>query len=170
VGASLLAMVVNDNAGCLNACGAWTFFASKLAPTAAAYNSTARPAGRPPRDALAVHAPSRGRVEVLRSGQTGMDAGLAAAGHGWPMAAGPRSRTGARACRAIARHRTKGAKPFGYFGPGRAGPKVTRRKGGTVSGRYRNNGYVHQQEQSRPGGRHREQARSHKGYAQIRRP
>jgi hypothetical protein len=47
--------------------------------------------------ALAVHAPSRGRVEVLRSGQPGMDAGLAAPGHGWPMAAGPRSRTGARA-------------------------------------------------------------------------
>jgi len=44
--------------------------------------------------------PPRGRVEVLRSGQPGMDAGLAAAGHGWPMAAGPRSRTGARACRA----------------------------------------------------------------------
>ncbi len=45
-------------------------------------------------------APSRGRVEVLRSGQPGRDAGLAAPGHGWPMAAGPRSRTGARACRA----------------------------------------------------------------------
>jgi hypothetical protein len=29
-------------------------------------------------------------VEVLRSGQPGMDAGLAAPGHGWPMAAGPR--------------------------------------------------------------------------------
>ena len=50
--------------------------------------------------AFAVHAPSRDRVEVLRSGQPGMDAGLAAPGHGWPMAAGPRSRTGARACRA----------------------------------------------------------------------
>jgi hypothetical protein len=61
-------------------------------------------------------APSRGRVEVLRSGQPGKDAGLAAPGHGWPMAAGPRSRTGARACRATARHRTSGAKPFGYFG------------------------------------------------------
>ena len=46
--------------------------------------------------AVAVVAPSRGRVEVLRSGQPGMDAGLAAPGHGWPMAAGPRSRTGAR--------------------------------------------------------------------------
>ncbi len=60
--------------------------------------------------AVAVVAPSRGRVEVLRSGQPGKDAGLAAPGHGWPMAAGPRSRTGARVCRATARHRTKGAK------------------------------------------------------------
>ncbi|MCP1517852.1 hypothetical protein J2Y74_002162 [Pseudomonas migulae] len=50
--------------------------------------------------AVAVVAPSRGRAQVLRSGQPGMDAGLAAPGHGWPMAAGPRSRTGARACRA----------------------------------------------------------------------
>ena len=50
--------------------------------------------------AVAVVAPLRGRVEVLRSGQPGMDAGLAAPGHGWPMAAGPRSRTGARVCRA----------------------------------------------------------------------
>ena len=47
-----------------------------------------------------VYAPSRGRVEVLRSGHRGKDAAVAAPGHGWPMAAGPRSRTGARACRA----------------------------------------------------------------------
>jgi len=33
VGASLLAMDVNDDAGCLNQCGVWAFFASKLAPT-----------------------------------------------------------------------------------------------------------------------------------------
>jgi hypothetical protein len=84
-----------------------------------------------------MHRP-RGRVEVLRSGQPGMDAGLAAPGHGWPMAAGPRSRTGARACRALARHRTKGAKAFGYF----ALFKVTRRKGGTNSSHYRRNGYT----------------------------
>ncbi len=29
----MLAMVVNDNAGCLNACGVLGFFASMLAPT-----------------------------------------------------------------------------------------------------------------------------------------
>ena len=90
------------------------------------------------------HRPPRGRVEVLRSGQPGMDAGLAAPGHGWPMAAGPRSRTGARACRALARHRTTGAEAFGYF----ALFKVTRRKGGTDSGRYRSNGYACTQSQS----------------------
>jgi hypothetical protein len=36
VGASLLAMDVNDNAGCLDDRVAWTSFASKLAPTLAA--------------------------------------------------------------------------------------------------------------------------------------
>ena len=88
--------------------------------------------------AFAVHAPSRGRAEVLRSGQPGMDAGLAAPGHGWPMAAGPRSRTGARAWRALASHRTKGARALGYL----ALLQVTRRKGETISGRYRKNGYA----------------------------
>jgi hypothetical protein len=40
----------------------------------------------------------------------------------------------------------QGQEPFGYFGPGRAGfSKVTRRKGGTISRRYRSNGYVHPQ-------------------------
>jgi len=89
-------------------------------------------------------APSRGFVPVLHSGQPGMDAGLAAYGHGWPIAVGPRSRTGARECRALARHRTKGARALGYLGPGGAPLfQVTRHKGGTVSGRYRSNGYVH---------------------------
>ena len=63
-------------------------------------------------------APSGGRVEVLRSGQPGMDAGLAAHGQGWPIAAGPRSRTGARERRALARGRTPGRDllvPFGAF-------------------------------------------------------
>jgi hypothetical protein len=110
--------------------------------------------------AFAVHAPSRGRVEVLRSGQPGMDAGLAAPGHGWPMAAGPRSRTGARVCRATARHRTKGARAlwllWGFS-------KVTRCKSGTLSGRYRRNGYVHPQNPHRLTQSLREQARSHRG-------
>ncbi len=91
--------------------------------------------------AFAMHAPSRGRAEVLRSGQPGMDAGLAAHGHGWPIAAGPRSRTGARACRAWARHRTKGAKALWLLS---RSSKVTRRKGGTIGSRYRKNGYVPQ--------------------------
>ena len=90
-------------------------------------------------------APWGGRVEVLRSGQPGMDAGLAAPGPGWPMAAGPRSRTGARVCRAMARHRTKGARALGYLGLF----QVTRRKGETISSRYRTNGYVLIRNQSR---------------------
>ena len=92
--------------------------------------------------AVALVAPSRGRVEVLRSGQPGMDAGLAAHGQGWPIAACPRSRTGARACRALARHRTKGARAlwllWGFS-------KVTRRKGETASRRNPKNGYAHGQ-------------------------
>jgi len=84
--------------------------------------------------AVAVVAPSRGRVEVLRSGQPGMDAGLAAPGQGWPMAAGPRSRTGAR-------HRTKGARALGYLGLF----QVTRRKGETASRRNQKNGHAHGQ-------------------------
>ena len=89
--------------------------------------------------AVAVVAPSRGRVEVLRSGQPGMDAGLAAHGQGWPIAAGPRSRTGARVWRALASHRTKGARALGYLGLF----QVTRCKSETNSSRYRRNGYVH---------------------------
>src|SRR5690349_13670996 len=50
----------------------------------------------------------------------------------------PRSRAGARACRALARHRTPGARALGYLGLF----QVTRRKGETLSGRYRRNGYV----------------------------
>src|SRR6218665_1282723 len=67
-----------------------------------------------------------------------MDAGLVALGHGWPIAAGPRSRTGARACRAPARHRTPGARALGYLGLF----QVTRCKSETIGGRYGRNGYV----------------------------
>jgi len=51
---------------------------------------------------------------------------------------GPRSRTGARACRTWAWHRPKGARALGYLGLF----QVTRRKGGTASRRYRKNGYA----------------------------
>ncbi len=88
--------------------------------------------------AFDLSAPSRGRAQVLRSGQPGMDAGLAAHGQGWPIAAGPRSRTGARAWRALARHRTKGARALGYLGLF----QVTRRKGETNSRHHHRNGYV----------------------------
>ncbi|OOG86241.1 hypothetical protein B0E42_12115 [Pseudomonas sp. A25(2017)] len=70
-----------------------------------------------------------------------MDAEVAALGHGWPFAA------------------AHGAMPsFGHTEPRRGAkwwgkallvtfgalPKVTRRQGGTLSGRYRRNGYTHQ--------------------------
>ena len=50
--------------------------------------------------------------------------------------------------------------PLGWAGTP-AFAKVTRCKGGTVSGRYCRNGYVHLREIGRLSGRHREQARSH---------
>jgi len=64
-------------------------------------------------------------VEVLRSGQPGMDAGLAAHGHGWPIAAGPRSR-GPERGHAEPRRGTerKGQKRFGYFRAFRKWPAV----------------------------------------------
>jgi hypothetical protein len=48
------------------------------------------------------------------------------------------------------------------------GAQVPRRKGETISGRYRRNGYVHQQEIGRLSGRHREQARLPHGFGYIR--
>ena len=56
-----------------------------------------------------------GRPQALRSGHLGMDAEVAALGHGWPFAAGPRSNAFVQACRALARHRVVGQKRFGYF-------------------------------------------------------
>ncbi|PMZ85107.1 hypothetical protein C1X61_29130 [Pseudomonas sp. FW215-T2] len=49
VGASLLAMDVNDDAGCLNAHVVLAFFASKLAPTGGTRSFVVRSAVRPPR-------------------------------------------------------------------------------------------------------------------------
>ena len=59
-------------------------------------------------------APSGGREEVLRSGPPGMDAGRAAMGQGWPVAACPRSGTGTREPER-SEGRTPGASLFGYF-------------------------------------------------------
>ncbi|MCP1517366.1 hypothetical protein J2Y74_001676 [Pseudomonas migulae] len=164
VGAGLPAMDVNDDAGCLNQRGVWAFFAGKPAPTGNPIRFCFSPLIRPSVSSpsafdLEVYAPSRGRAQVLRSGQPGKDAGLAAPGHGWPMAAGPRSRTGARAWRALARHRTKGARAlwllWGFS-------KVTRCKSETISSRDRSNGYVHPQKTNRLTRSHRRQASSYK--------
>jgi hypothetical protein len=56
----------------------------------------------------------RGRTQALRRGHRGKDAAVAAPGHGWPMAAGPRSNAGAR-------HRMEGQSlllPFGRLQKG----------------------------------------------------
>ncbi|AZD15684.1 hypothetical protein C4K25_2755 [Pseudomonas chlororaphis] len=112
---------------------------SRSQPAAAATGNvfSDRPTGRSPRVVFDFLAPSGGRVEVLRSGQPGRDAGLAAPGHGWPVAAahgaGPE-----RGNPSLSEDRTLGARAFGYFGLF----KVTRRKGETASSRDRSNGYV----------------------------
>jgi hypothetical protein len=101
---------------------------------------------------LDLPAPSGGRVEVLRSGQPGMDAGLAA--HG----AGP-ERGNAEPKRGAGRR----GKTF-WFLLWRL-TKGTRRKGETLGGRYRRNGYVRgQQEIGRLSGRYRQQAGSYRGF------
>ncbi|AZD48216.1 hypothetical protein C4K20_2801 [Pseudomonas chlororaphis subsp. aurantiaca] len=119
---------------------------SRSQPAAAATGISAksRPAGRPPRVAFGFLAPSGGRVEVLRSGQLGRDAELAAPGHGWPVAAahgaGPE-----RGNPSPSEDRTLGARALWllWAGPASGFSKVTRRKGGTVSGLDRSNGYIH---------------------------
>ncbi|AZD29497.1 hypothetical protein C4K23_2748 [Pseudomonas chlororaphis] len=127
----------------------WRALRARSQPAAAATGNvfSNRPTGRSPRVAFDFLAPSGGRVEVLRSGQLGRDAELAAPGHGWPVAAahgaGPE-----RGNPSPSEDRTLGARAFGYFGlAGIPGFKVTRRKGETLSGRDRSNGYVHGQDQ-----------------------
>ena len=72
-------------------------------------------------------------MEVSRSGSTGMDAGRAVLGQGWPITACPRSGTGVRELER-SESRTQGQGLFAYF---YGGPtlgclaKVSRRKGGT---------------------------------------
>jgi hypothetical protein len=102
VGASSLAMDVNDNACCLNVRVVLAFFASKLAPT---------------------------RGTALSCGQVGCQAAslllwllifLPRREAEWRFCAvGTRSRTGASACRALARHRTSGARALWLLGAGR---------------------------------------------------
>jgi hypothetical protein len=132
-----------------------TFFASKLAPT----GECVFPNQAGPQAAVLLILMHR-RLERPSGGSaqwaTRQGCRVSRPGHGWPMAAGPRSRTGARACRATARHRTKGARGLGYLGLF----QVTRRKGVTNSSPYRRNGYVHLKENGRLPGRHRNQPNS----------
>jgi len=79
-----------------------------------------------------------GRAQALRRGQRGMDAALAAPGHGWPMAACPRSNAGAR--EPDEGGPDTGAKALWLLS---RFSKVTRRKGATNISSTRDNGYTH---------------------------
>ena len=89
------------------------------------------------------------------------DAGLAAPGHGWPVAAARGVMPGFGHTEPKRGAEWWGKSPFGYFWG--SFPKVTRCKSGTHSSRYRSNGYVlnSTQKNGRPRGRHRGQAPSH---------
>ncbi|MBK5354352.1 hypothetical protein JFU37_17810 [Pseudomonas sp. TH41] len=83
VGASLLAMDVNDNAYCLEKCVAFEFIASKLAPT----EHTIPPVGAAEGCDLLIlmllqtcRPFPRGRMQALRRGHLGKDAEVAAPG------------------------------------------------------------------------------------------
>ncbi|SEQ94604.1 hypothetical protein SAMN03159444_02869 [Pseudomonas sp. NFACC02] len=68
-----------------------------------------------------------GRTQAARSGPSGMDAARAAPGHGWPMAAGPRSVAGVRVRRR--RSRQTGSLTLGCLLKQRGGSfQVTRRR------------------------------------------
>jgi hypothetical protein len=53
-----------------------------------------------------------GRTQVLRSGHLGMDAEVAALGHGWPFAAGPRSNAGVEGMPSLSEAPSGGASLF----------------------------------------------------------
>ena len=92
-----------------------SFLGSGYRDCAVHANRTGRPVGRLVAQCFFdLPALPGGREEVLWSGSTGMDAGRAAMGHGWPVAACPRSRTGAREPER-SEGRTMGRKRFGYF-------------------------------------------------------
>jgi hypothetical protein len=114
----LPAKVVNDDAFRQDKRGAFECFAGKPAPTGdCGFQLLILPLLL-----ILICCPfPRGRTQALRRGQPGMDAGLAAPGHGWPMAAGPRSNAFVTACRATARHRMEGQSvllPFGRLQKG----------------------------------------------------
>ena len=99
-------------------------------------------------------------MESLRKGLSGMDAARAAMGQGWPFAAGPWSNDGAREPDAVGPD-ARGKTFWLLLGQL---PKVTRRKGGTVSREQHQSG-VCTQTQAQP------QAKSsHKQTAHSRKP
>ena len=155
VGASLLAMDVNDYASCLDERVVWTSIASRLAPTMGSrtYLQSGRLSGRL---AVAVAlafdflATSRGFVPVLRSGLNRHGCRFSRAGPRMAQRGGPcrseharekpESTTGCQAPRVIVdlhREHARSYRPGGvpFF-------QVTRCKSETIGGRYRNNGYT----------------------------
>ena len=139
VGESLLAKAARQPTGILCMYHLQKIAASlhSTAPTGECACIRTRPACRPPRAPLWCTPP---REASGGSAQWATRHGCRVSRVGPWMArrGGPRSRTGRRVCRAIARHRTLGARALGYL----ALFQVTRRKGGTISGRYRSNGYA----------------------------
>ncbi|CRL99465.1 hypothetical protein [Pseudomonas sp. 28 E 9] len=92
---------------------------------------------------------------------TRQDAGLAALGQGWPIAAAHGFKPSFGHTEPKRGAEWWGKSPFGYFWG--SFPKVTRCKSGTHSSRCRSNGYVLGpiQHPGQPRGRHRGQAPSH---------
>ncbi|MGF6486334.1 hypothetical protein ABH904_000107 [Pseudomonas frederiksbergensis] len=80
----------------------------------------------------------------IAQGHRGKDAAVAAPGHGWPMAAGPRSNAGVEGMPSLSEAPNGGARALGYLGLF----QVTRCKSETASGRDRRNGYVLQKQQA----------------------
>ncbi|OWP68948.1 hypothetical protein CEC48_25500 [Pseudomonas sp. K2I15] len=146
MGAGLLAKVVNDNACFLDERGALRFFASKPAPTekqlcfCSGFSHSGRLSGRRAfafdLDLTAPFSPRPNAGIAERVNR--QDAGLAAPGHGWPVAA----------ARFAVPERGNAEPKRGADRRGRAFwllcrfCKVTRCKSETIGRRYLNNGYV----------------------------
>ena len=80
-----------------------------------------------------------GRRQVLRSGHPGMDAGVAATRPGMADRGGPTEQCLTAGMPSLGEAPSVGARAFCLL---LRSSKVSRRKGGTLSRRYRSNGYV----------------------------
>ena len=118
-----------------------TAFASKPAPTGEtrSHQEPGRLLGRLAVDVdLGRPVNHDGRTQELWSGHPGMDAGIAALGHGWPFAAAHGAMP--EGTPSLSEVPSGGAKSV--LVTFALSSKVTRRQGGTLSRRYRSNGYT----------------------------